>query len=149
MKPVILVLAAVALLGGCKTRKIPRPDPNWMPLGGRQGRIVALDTAHIGVEGDARLLWLRSDSVDATDEDNPVLLAAERRQTLHRVRCGARTVDDVQLSPQGSSRVPGPTDILTVRRDIAFADHPFGPKVFPTACAALGVVAQIRESEKK
>jgi hypothetical protein len=147
MKIRTLAAAALLLVSGCKTREIPRPEPNWMPLGGTRGTITLLDTTRIGVEGDARLVWVRMDSVQMDAREKPVLVPGARRESLHRVRCGVRTIDDLRLSPPGSNRVPGPTDILVVQGNRPFAQHPYGERVFSTVCAALSRVGHLRPKD--
>jgi hypothetical protein len=147
MKPTLILFPALLLLVGCKTREIPRPEPNWMPIGGTHGTVTLLDTVRVGVEGDARLVWLRLDSLKYDAEQKPSLVPGARLETLHRVRCGPQTVDDLRLSPQGSSRVPGPTDLLVLEANRPFARHPYGERVFPTVCAALGRLTRLKPKD--
>jgi hypothetical protein len=143
-------LFGLLLLAGChETRKIPRPDPNWMPLGGTSGSVTLLDTARIGEEGTARLVWIRIDSVAPDSAGDPVIVPGARRESLHRVRCAELTVDDLQLGPVNNRGVPGPTDVLTVRSGIPFAQHPLGPRVFPSACNAIGIAGTLRAEENR
>jgi hypothetical protein len=139
----IVCTALLMLSGGCRFREIPRPEPNWMPLGGTHGTVTLLDTTRIGVEGDARLVWLRLDSLRAGPGGKPTLVPGARRESLHRVRCGALTVDDLQLTPQGSRLVPAPTDLIVTRGGQRFDQHPYGPQIFPTVCAALSRVGHL------
>lgn len=144
----VFALGALLLLAGCKEKRmIPRPDPNWMPLGGTLGSVTSLDTSRIGREGDARLVWIRIDSIRPDSAGDPVLVPGARRESLHRIRCAALTVEDLRIPAQGG-RVPGPTDLVPVGR-YDFAQHPYGSRTFPTVCGALGVVANIRAAEQE
>jgi hypothetical protein len=142
----LLAALPLILLAACSSRKIPRPDPGWMAIGGTRGSLMQMDTTRIGLENDARLIWLRIDSVRISESGNPVRIPGHRRETLHRVRCASQTVDDVALSPQGG-RVPGPTDILVQAANTPFKQHRYGERVFPTVCNSLGAVGSLKKSD--
>lgn len=144
MKRSAPLLCALVLLSACETRMIPRPDPGWMPLGGTQTSMIALDTTRIGQEADARLVWLRLDSMTTNAEGDPVTVPSARRESLHRVRCGALTVADLRIGSDQPRDVPGPGGRDTVDSVRAFASHPYGPEVFPTVCNAVGLVLSRR-----
>jgi len=146
----VLTLAALFLLAGCaEKRRIPRPDPDWMPVGGTESWVTSVDTAHIGEEGSARVVRLRMDSVTTDAEGEPVLVRGARRESLHRVRCADRTVDDLRIGPDDNRGLPGPTDLVVLRGGIRFAEHPYGPGVFPATCNAIGTAGVIRANEQK
>lgn len=111
-----------------------------MPLGGSADEVTSLDTSRIGREGTDRTVWLRRDSLRRDPEGRRAIVPGTARETLHRIRCGARTVDDLEVRPERQRGLPGPTDVLTTRRERPFADHPYGAKVFPTVCTAIGQI---------
>ena len=130
----LLLLSAAA----CKTREIPRPEAPWMPLGGKAALITLLDTSRIVHEGNARLVRLRVDSIATGPGGNPVFVTSARRESAHRVHCATRTVDDLPLPGQATTPTQG----------VAFEGHPYGPRVFPSVCSAMAVVARVRAAEK-
>lgn len=147
MKRTLILLLALPLVAGCRTRTIPKPDAPWMAIGGTHHSLMLLDTSRIVPEGDARVVHLRIDSVAPGRDSLPVVVPSARRETVHRVRCATRTVDDLWTTPAG--RAPGPTDVVTTAKDVPFDRHPYGPQVFPTVCGSFVLVARARAAEKE
>lgn len=107
----VLVLA----LAGCKAPDVPRSPAPWITLGASKDIVTSMDTSRIVAERNTRVVWIRQTE------------AAARKESRHRVDCGARTVTDLDAGPTRP-----------------FKDHPYGPRVFATVCNAIGNLATKR-----
>ena len=121
MKPNRIAPAALLLaLGACKAPDVPRSPAPWVTLGASNHIVTSLDTSRIVVEPTSRIVWVRQARAARTEQG--VATGALHSETRHRIDCGARTVTD--LEPAGATH--------------PFDRHPFGKRVFPTVCNALG-----------
>jgi hypothetical protein len=123
----------------------PRATAPWMTIGRSTQVYTSLDTSRIVSEGSKRVVWVRTDSLVldtvAANGTGTVLT----RESQHRVDCGTAKVQDMAvIQRDGAGRLTGGTP-APVGGERAFASHPFGQRVFPTVCEAIGVAARNRE----
>lgn len=136
----------MATLTACGSDVTPQgvaPAP-WFTIGKGPAGYTAMDTSRIESDGSQRIVWLRTDYPAADSAPKVPGAAVKVRESRHRLDCGARNVTDLETILRDSVGKPvGGSNTGGAARP--FDTHPYGARMFPTACNAISVAARHRQ----